>query len=420
MNLLNQYRFTCLLRSLLVAVLWFAFTPVFASSQQTVLLPDKNEISAEVFGHSNKTRVLWIAPTYGIHPRHQQVARDLAKLGLEVWQVDLADALFLTRGANTMRNIPPTVVAELITQLTSHGHKLLLVSGSYGSIPALRGVQQWQSQKPARRSVMGVILFSPYLYTRVPPLGQAPDFIKVETSVPIYIFQAEKNGSRWHFPAQMQHLQKHATVYSEIMKGVTSLFYEEDNSQATQVALSSIARRIQQRSQLLAAYHYPLSAPAVDIERVSKLAVDEKLKPYRGSVQPLAFSLQDINGKTVHREHFKGKVTIINFWASWCHPCVEEIPSLNRLRKKMQGKKFELISINYAESAERIRHFMQRVAVDYPVLIDPEGKVAGKWQVVAFPSTFVIGSDGNIRYGVNAAIHWDDPEVVKTISQLAR
>ena len=418
MKPLTHYQLTCLLRSLLAAVLLLSFTPVFASSQQSLLLPDKNEITAEVFGHTSQTRVLWIAPNYGFHPRHQQVARDLAKLGMEVWQIDLADALFLTRGANTMRNIPPGVVAEIIRQLSRHNHRLLIISSSYGSIPALRGVQQWQAQQPAKRSVLGVVLFSPSLYTRVPPLGQAPDFISIETSVPIYIFQAEKNSNRWHFPEQLQHLQRHATVFSEILKGVTSIYYDEDNSPATKTVLSSIARSIQQRSHLLARYHYALSAPAVSIEPVSKLAVDEKLKAYRGTVQPLSFSLQDVNGQRVSRSHFKGKVTIINFWASWCHPCVEEIPSLNRLRKKLQGEKFELISINYAESPQRVRQFMQQVAVNYPVLIDPAGKVAGQWQVVAFPSTFVIGPDGRIRYGVNAAIHWDDPAVIKLIRRL--
>jgi len=417
---LNQYQITCLLRPLLAAVLLLAFAPVFASSQRALVFPDKNEITAEVFGKTSQTRVLWIAPSYGFHPRHRQVAKDLGKLGLEVWQVDLTDALFLTRGANTMRNISPRIVAELIQRLTQGNHKLLVISGSYGSIPTLRGVQYWQSQQPKKASVIGIVLFSPSLYTQVPPLGQMPDFIPVETSVPIYIFQAGKTGNRWHFSEQLQHLQKHTTVYSEIMPGVTSLFYHKDNALATRTALSKIALHIKQRIHLLAADHYALSAPAVSIKTSTKLGIDEKLKPYHGSVQPLAFSLQDIHGRRVHRNHFKGKVTVINFWASWCHPCIKEIPSLNRLRKKMQGKKFELISINYAESAERIRHFMQQVAVNYPVLLDPEGKTAGKWQVVAFPSTFVIGPDGKIHYGVNAAIHWDTPEVISALNKLLK
>lgn len=419
MKLLIKNKISLLLRSGLVAAILLTSQTSIASTERSLPLPNHNEVTAEVFGQPGKTRILWIAPGYGFHPRHKQVAEQLGKLGFEVWQVDLADALFMTRGTNTLRSIDPKVVADIIRQLTKQGQHLLVVSSSYGSIPTLRGVQQWQSQHPTRRSITGVVLFTPYLYTKVPPLGQTPDFIPVATSVPIYIFEAEKNGNRWHFAAQLQHLRKHTTVYSEIMKGVTSLFYEEDQSQAARQTLTTIAKRLQQRSHLLAAYHYPLTAPKVSMQTALHSGIDEKLKPYHGSVQPLTFSLKDINGNTVHRPSFKGKVTIINFWASWCRPCVEEIPSLNRLRNAIKAKNFELISINYAETAAHIKKFMHQVAVDYPVLVDPEGKLAGRWNVVAFPSTFVIGTDGQIKYGVNAAIHWDTPEIIKKITALA-
>lgn len=400
-----------------VSLLVFA-TPTFASSNQTLMLGDNTEIQADVYGKPSATRVLWIAPNYGLKARHQQVASLLADTGLEVWQVDLVDNLFLTRSVNSMRQVQPHIIAELIRQLTTDQHKLLIISSSYGAIPTLRGVQQWQAEQPSQRDIIGVMLFSPYLYTRVPPIGQAPEFIAVKTSVPVYIFQAEKNGNRWHFPAMLQHLQQHTPVYNEIMQGVTSLFYDKDNADATLNMLETIAGKIRQRMPLLAKHQYSLSADQVTLNQETTAGLDAHLQPYHGITQPQAFSLQDINGKTYTRDHFKGKVTVINFWASWCPPCVEEIPSLNRLRNKMQGKNFELISINYAESKEHIKAFMNKVAVDFPVLIDPQGKLAGQWQVVAFPSTFVIGPDGKIHFGVNAAILWDTPEVITTLNKL--
>jgi peroxiredoxin len=86
----------------------------------------------------------------------------------------------------------------------------------------------------------------------------------------------------------------------------------------------------------------------------------------------------------------------------------------------MQGEAFELISVNYAEDEQVIRQFLQHVNVDFPVLLDTDGKVSARWNVFAFPSTFVIGPDGRIHYGVNAAIHWDSPEVIATIKGLLR
>ena len=376
------------------------------------------EINAEVFGLGNTTRVLWIAPSYGIHARHQQIAKFLGAAGFEVWQVDLADSLFMPLSASTMRQISPTVVADLIETLGKDNKKVLIISSSYGAIPALRGVQHWQSTKPSKHTVIGVILFSPNLYTQVPPVGQAPTFVPINTSVPVYIFQDEKNGTRWFFSALLKHLQKGNTVYSEIMKGTTSIFYEKDTAIETLNMLEVITGHIQKRSALLAKHQYPLTAPEVTIGKILNLGLDAQLAPYRGNTKPIPFSLQDVTGKTYTRNDFTGKVTIVNFWASWCPPCVEEIPSLNRLRAKTQGSNIELISINYAESAQQIKTFMKLVAVDFPVLIDPDGKLAGEWKVVAFPSTFVIGPDGNIHYGVNAAIHWDTPEVISALNKL--
>jgi thiol-disulfide isomerase/thioredoxin len=109
---------------------------------------------------------------------------------------------------------------------------------------------------------------------------------------------------------------------------------------------------------------------------------------------------------------------VVNFWATWCGPCVEEIPSLNRLREQMKDQPFELISVNYADTPKKILDFMQKVRVDFPVLVDPNGKTAQQWNVIGFPSTFVIGKDGKIIYGVNAAIHWDTPEVIEVLRKL--
>ena len=386
--------------------------------QKSLQLPDGSSFQIDVYGEGNLERILWIAPSYGLQARHQLTAMQLADIGFEVWQLDLAEALFLTHGANSLRNIPPNVVASLIKQLSKPNHKITLITSSYGSIPTLRGVQHWQSTKPEEPHVAGVILFSPILYTHVPPIGQAPNFVSVETSIPIYIFQGEKNGNRWHFPAMRTHIQRNATVYSEIMEGVTSLFYDKDTTTRTLNMLEAIPGKIKQRIKLLSKHPYVLLAPSVTINQSLSPGLNAQLEKYSGTTKPYPFSLKDVSGKIFNRADFTGKVTIINFWASWCPPCVEEIPSLNRLRAKMQGKNIELISINYAESAHQIKTFMDQVAVDFPVLIDPEGQTAGKWNVVAFPSTFVIGPDGEIYYGVNAAIHWDTAEVINQLQKL--
>lgn len=118
------------------------------------------------------------------------------------------------------------------------------------------------------------------------------------------------------------------------------------------------------------------------------------------------------------KSSLKGQITIINFWATWCPPCVEEIPSLNRLKKKIKGHPFELISINYAEDKNTILNFMKKVDVEFTVLLDKNGDFANKLNVITYPSTFVIDTNGNIKYGVYAAIEWNNPEILQKLKLL--
>ena len=396
------------------------------SRHENLTLPSGEEISAEVFGVQQTPetlRVLWIAPDFGIESRARKMAERLAETGMEVWQVDVAEALFLPRSATTLREIPGAFVAEIINALTAEPpSRLLIISRGYGAIPALRGIRAWQAGHPSRPAVIGAVFFSPTLFSQVPELGATPEFIDEihATNAPIYIFEAAKSGSRWHLPEMLAPLQQHAPVYVEIMAGVTSLFYNEDTAPETLALLKVMPEKIQRAVRQLQRHRIPLQAlpitPTTAVATGSGL--DTQLKRYRGSVTPQAIALADVGGKAFRVEDFKGRITLVNFWASWCGPCVEEIPSLNRLKQAMADKPFQLISINYAETPQRIREFMKMVAVDFPVLMDTDGRVTAEWKVVAYPSTFVIGPDGSIRYGVNAAIHWDTQDVMQQLDQL--
>lgn len=417
--------------SVCALALWLAVLPLQAeeaTQHETLALASGEEIGAEVFGlqtgDAPRLRILWIGPGFGIHERHHKVAQGLAQQGAEVWLVDLAEALFLTRGAEAMREIPGAVVADIIEALGEGGrHRVLVMSSSYGAIPTVRGIHAWQSRGPQQGYLLGAVLFTPYFFSHVPQLGEEPSFVPemYATSAPVYIFQAAKNGNRWHVPAMAEGLRRHAPVYTELLKGVTSLFYREDNAQETLAAVEAIPRKVMRAVKMLSSNKMPLTALALASAEPAEKShgLDAELKPYRGVVQAAPIALTDINGRAYDIRDYRGKVTLINFWASWCRPCVEEIPSLNRLKEKMQGQPFELISVNYAEAPEQIRAFMQKVNVDFPVLVDPEGELAGKWKVVVFPSTFVIAPDGQIRYGVNAGLYWDNDTVVRQLQELA-
>jgi thiol-disulfide isomerase/thioredoxin len=169
---------------------------------------------------------------------------------------------------------------------------------------------------------------------------------------------------------------------------------------------------------VLERHEVPASPIPFQTSTKTKSGIDVLLKDFKGNNGPIPIKLKDIDGNTVSKDDFTGQITIVNFWATWCPPCIEEIPSLNRLKKKMEGLPFELISINYAEDNKTIREFMKAVNVEFPVLLDDKGDFAKKWSVISYPSTFIIDAKGNIKYGVNAAIEWDDPAVIQKIKAL--
>ncbi len=370
---------------------------------------------------------LWIASGNGFGERHHRVASELQQRGIESWQVDLLENLFMPRGSGSIRKLDPELVSELIRQTHRQtSKKIVLISNSYGAIPVLRGMRQWQLDDSQNDYFIGGILFSPNTYQGIPSLGLTPEYIPEvhTTNMPLMILQSARNGNRWQLPQLIEALQSGGSrVFYRLMPGATSMFFEEDKAAATRQHLQQTPVRIVQAIHLLDKLPRPATPaafPGKQATEPKQLGLNISLKPFRGEWSPPPLILKDANGSQHAIRDYTGKVRIINFWATWCPPCVEEIPSLNRLREQFAGQPFELISVNYAQQADEVKNFLKQVEVNFPVLIDRNGSEAARWRVIAFPSTFVIDARGQIRYGVNAAIEWDSPEVLARIRQLIR
>ena len=371
--------------------------------------------------------ILWIAPGYGSHQRTARIAARLAQRGIEVWHVDLAESLFLPKNTSTMRQLDGRYVAGLIDAAhVQTGKTITLVSRSYGALPLLKGARKWQQQHQddGENYLNGAVLFSPELYSTVPSLGLPPVYADISeaSTIPIMIYQAGKRSNRWQLATTLQKLrQGGAEVFFRILPGVIGLFYSGDTTENAQVILREIPIKVQQDIRLL--NQLPRSnriAELVEKPPVQQTGLDTQLKPFVGDPEPLPLELITAKGELFQRDNYHGKVTVVNFWASWCPPCVEEIPSLNSLRRQMQGLPFELISVNYAESENVVNAFLKKVDVDFPVLLDTSGRVSANWNVLVYPSTFVISPAGKIEYGVNGAILWDSPEVVERLKTMLK
>ncbi|MBI1422468.1 MAG: alpha/beta fold hydrolase [Gammaproteobacteria bacterium] len=383
---------------------------------------DGADLNLHQYAAQGEYLAIWIASGYGLSPRDVQMAKGLARRGVEVWQIDFAQTLFQVGGSNFMRSLNPDYVVDLINAAQQRTHKkVILISHSYGAIPALRGATLWQQSPRHAGRLAGVVLISPDLYAAIPELGFKPEYLSITraTNIPLMIYQAGKRGNAGQFPLLLQELRtSNPTVFFKWIPDVTSPMYAGDTGKETQRVLRTLPGELVGVFHLLDSIPMPATAPAYTFRHEGEARLDSRLKPYTAHPQPDAISLYNADDKHFDIRDYKGKVSVINFWATWCHPCREEIPSLNNLRKAMHGKAFQLISINYAESAATIKAFLKEVNVEYPVLLDKNGDVSAKWNVIAYPSTFVIGSDGKIHYGVNAAIDWDAPEVIRLLEGL--
>jgi thiol-disulfide isomerase/thioredoxin len=142
-----------------------------------------------------------------------------------------------------------------------------------------------------------------------------------------------------------------------------------------------------------------------------------ELKPWNGGATP-SLSLKDPAGRTHDLAAYRGKVVLVNFWATWCAPCREEMPSMQALRERLAGKPFEVLAVNLMESEEKIAAFRESELIDLPVLMDRDGAAAKRWRVRMLPISFVVDRSGAIRYQLVGEANWTGPDVAPVIERL--
>jgi len=132
------------------------------------------------------------------------------------------------------------------------------------------------------------------------------------------------------------------------------------------------------------------------------------------------FTIKDPDGRDVTLSSLKGKVVFLNFWATWCPPCKEEIPSMMMLNQKMAGKPFIMLAVSIDEGGkDSVIGFFKRTGFALPYLNDPEQKVAKVYGITGVPETFVIDKQGNLVKKVVGGMDWASADSVKFLSDLA-
>jgi thiol-disulfide isomerase/thioredoxin len=132
------------------------------------------------------------------------------------------------------------------------------------------------------------------------------------------------------------------------------------------------------------------------------------------------FELQDMDEEVKKLSDYKGKVVLLNFWATWCPPCIREMPSMERLQQKVGAEDFKVIAINQMEDADEVFAFTGQLEVDptFEILFDTSSKVSRDYAVRGLPTTYLIDKQGNIRYRAVGGREFDHEEVIKIVKRL--
>jgi len=109
---------------------------------------------------------------------------------------------------------------------------------------------------------------------------------------------------------------------------------------------------------------------------------------------------------------------LVNFWATWCEPCRDEMPSIERLRQSLKGKPFEVLAVNVREPASRIESFREKLPMSFTLLLDRDTKTAKAWKARILPASFLIGRDGRVRYVHYGEIDWSGAAARAKVDEL--
>jgi thiol-disulfide isomerase/thioredoxin len=138
------------------------------------------------------------------------------------------------------------------------------------------------------------------------------------------------------------------------------------------------------------------------------------------AVLPPPLVLKDAEGKPHSLDAYKDKVVLVNFWATWCPPCREEMPSMQRLKEKMAGRPFAMLGVNSGEPPADLEEFLKVVKVDFSILLDSDSAATKHWKVFGLPTSFLIDRQGRVRYSLTGTTEWDKGEAVALIEEMLK
>ena len=137
-------------------------------------------------------------------------------------------------------------------------------------------------------------------------------------------------------------------------------------------------------------------------------------------VEPIEFELASIKGAKIKLSSLKGKIVLLNFWATWCGPCRKEMPSMQRMYDKLKSEGLEILAVDLMEDKRQVEGFAKELGLSFPILLDSDGKVGALYDARSIPTTYLLDRRGLLFSRAIGALEWDTPEMLKLLRRILR
>ncbi len=418
MNLLHRFllHLVCLF-----SIFTFGLLSHSSAAAESVLLPSGQEVNIEEYGSdASKKHLLWLTSERGISGELKKTVLAISKQNdLHILMPDWHDSYFLEPSRSALEKIPEQDYKDLIKHYADRFDKLFILASERSASLALKAVHQLQTEKT--NNIAGLILIAPYLQTQTPEIGKSVEYQEIakHSNLPLYVFQAERSPRFVPLPQLINALEQGGSqVYTHILKGVSGGFYARDKEDLTTIdieAKKSLPKQINNALSMLEFAEAAPLKPLASYETIKTKRRPNQLKKI--SMVTPALVLNDLDGKQHKLENYKNKIVIVSFWASWCRPCIEEMPSLVKLKQKYKDD-LEILAVNVREENDVIKSFTKTMEINFPILKDTKSEITEAWKVYVYPSNFIVDKTGKLSYAATGAMDWQEPEIEAVIDKL--
>lgn len=416
---------------LLLLASFILIMPVQALIEESILL-NKGELDVPFSRYpasaSGAPLILWLPSSHGTSPRQSMTAQGLAELGIETWIIDLHLAYFVDPGRASIEQFKAEDIAQLLHYAASESQRpIYVMSSDAGAIAALRGIARFQQQIAQAENTLplaGAILFEPKLNYPANTPGEAPRYLPVahNSTLPIYYIQPGNSTRQWRRNEIAEILQSGGSpVFLRALPGVASGFQQRPDEDLNEIDIAQrekLPAEIKRAVKILALQPPPPPPPLT-----KQASAPSTAKPVFGlsslsGKSALPLTLIDSKNQKRAINYSEHVLSLVSFWASWCPPCILELPALKRLHDDYANKGLKVITINVGESRSAMQAAIEQFSMQvYTNLSDPEGETMKAWNVLGFPTNFLVSSEGTLSHGSFGAVEWDAPEIRTLIDQ---